>query len=327
MSEPTISLCMIVKNEEASIERCLKSVCGLVDEILITDTGSQDRTIEIARNYHAVVEQHPWQNDFAASRNLSKDKAHCDWIFFLDADEELTKATTDQLKPILQSTRADGISMLQRSLQPGNSLIKYQDTRITRLFRNKPMFRFEGAIHEQIRPSILRNGGNILDSELVFLHYGYLSNTAQGASRTKRNLEILIQSMKENREDAYLFYQIGATYIASGNPSAGVLWLKRSLDITPCTLGNDVLDLIYMKLAQQLLGFDDYASAITYAGKSLEVNPNNMISLYVLGLCFIYSGKINQAYPIYIKIRDSEQLNLENLSDIDKIIAYSQNIS
>ena len=85
----TLSLCMIVKNEESCLDRCLKSVSTFVDEIIIVDTGSTDNTIDIARRYIARVFEIPWEDDFAAARNISLQYAEKDWILILDADEEI----------------------------------------------------------------------------------------------------------------------------------------------------------------------------------------------------------------------------------------------
>jgi glycosyltransferase involved in cell wall biosynthesis len=89
MSRLTLSLCMIVKNEEKNLPRCLKSVQGLVDQIVIVDTGLTDQTIEIGNQYNADIHQIAWPGDFAAARNISLSYAGCEWILVLDADEEL----------------------------------------------------------------------------------------------------------------------------------------------------------------------------------------------------------------------------------------------
>ena len=103
---PTISLCMIVKNEEKHIARCLDSVAELVDEIIIVDTGSTDRTVEIASNYTAKVYSHPWTDDFSEARNYSFSKASMDYCMWMDADD------------ILQQTDRDNFLQLKQSLPP-----------------------------------------------------------------------------------------------------------------------------------------------------------------------------------------------------------------
>ena len=85
----TISACMMVKNEEAFLPRCLESIKDVVDEIIVVDTGSTDRTAEIAKSYGAKVYHHPWENNFSKHRNQSISYATGDWIFILDGDEEV----------------------------------------------------------------------------------------------------------------------------------------------------------------------------------------------------------------------------------------------
>ena len=112
---PTISLCMIVKNEEKDLARCLDSVCGLVDEIIIVDTGSTDGTVEIAQRYQVQLEKIEWPGNFAIARNMSLKKAVSDWILVLDADEYLDPASSEILKAVLAETKAMGLQVCVRN--------------------------------------------------------------------------------------------------------------------------------------------------------------------------------------------------------------------
>lgn len=94
----TISLCMIVKNEERVLDRCLESVQEIADEIIIVDTGSEDRTKEIAEKYHARVFEQEWQDDFSRARNYSFSHAEMDYCMWLDADDIITKSEALKLK-------------------------------------------------------------------------------------------------------------------------------------------------------------------------------------------------------------------------------------
>ena len=96
----TISLCMIMKNEEARLARCLESVKGFVDEINIADTGSNDRSLDICKHYGANVIHHVWRDDFSAARNDSIDMATCDWVLILDPDEVISRKDHDKIKRI-----------------------------------------------------------------------------------------------------------------------------------------------------------------------------------------------------------------------------------
>lgn len=95
--KPLISLCMIVKNEGDSLSQCLKSVRGVVDEIIIVDTGSTDASVQIALSFGAKIIQHPWSGDFAAARNAGLQQAHGQWILVLDGDEELSEESKGEL--------------------------------------------------------------------------------------------------------------------------------------------------------------------------------------------------------------------------------------
>lgn len=103
-----ISLCMIVKNEEENLGRCLDSVKDIVDEIIIVDTGSKDNTVKVAKQFGANVLFYQWNDDFAAARNFSISMAKHDWIFILDADEELEPINDEQLQKLTQNTRVEG---------------------------------------------------------------------------------------------------------------------------------------------------------------------------------------------------------------------------
>ena len=98
MNHHTISACMIVKNEEKLLPTCLKSIKDYVDEIVIVDTGSTDQTVSIAESFGARVYHHPWENNFSKHRNQSFSYAKGDWIFYIDADEELLPGSGDALR-------------------------------------------------------------------------------------------------------------------------------------------------------------------------------------------------------------------------------------
>lgn len=163
---PTISLCMIVKNEEKHIARCLDSVAQLVDEIIIVDTGSVDRTIEIVSNYTSKVYSYLWKDDFSDARNFSFSKASMDYCMWMDADD------------ILEETQKEKFLQMKRTLAPETDMVmmKYHTSFDEagnpsfsyfreRWIRNCPQYRWIGAVHEVIPPS-----GNIVYSEIAICH-------------------------------------------------------------------------------------------------------------------------------------------------------------
>ena len=163
---PTISLCMIVKDEEMNIARCLDSAASLVDEIIIVDTGSKDQTVEIASKYTSKVYSYLWNDDFSDARNYSFSKASMDYCMWMDADD------------ILENTEKEKFLQLKETLSPDVDIVmmKYHTAFDEagkpsfsyfreRWIRNCPKYRWVGAVHEVIPPS-----GSIVYSDIAVSH-------------------------------------------------------------------------------------------------------------------------------------------------------------
>ena len=315
---PTISLCMIVKNEERNLPGCLRSVRGVVDEIVVVDTGSEDATQRIAASHGAVLLHHRWQDDFAAARNVGLERATGEWILVLDADEELEEETRWRLRRELAGTRADGLQMVVRSLAPEGDLQRYDDITITRLFRNRPEYRYEQPIHEQIRPAIERLGGRIEESDLVILHYGYARPLAQGTeNRALRNLRLLERALARSPDDPYLHFQLGATYKSLGRSDLAYSSLRKVLELDCRRLDKVTLDKLYMTLARDELG-----TAAHFAEASLARNPDNEVSRHLLALAHILRGDVHGAYPHFLHLRRHATAALVNQDELDAVLDY-----
>ncbi len=163
---------MIVKNEENCLARCLRSVASLVDEMIVVDTGSTDKTVEIAEENGATVFTDEWRDDFSSSRNVSLDKATGDWMLVMDADEELRAEDIPSIRPLLEDSEMKGylIEIVSRSINNDNPS-EARIHRSVRLFRNDPRYRYEGTIHEEIdldpNPSL-----SIGAAPATIYHYG-----------------------------------------------------------------------------------------------------------------------------------------------------------
>lgn len=319
-----ISLCMIVKNEEAVLPSCLQSVHPVVDEMIVVDTGSTDSTPDIARSFGAKVIVHPWNDNFAEARNVSLEKAKGQWILVMDADELLTDQSQDKMRETVSATKADALSIVIRNPNPAGELQTYSDFALTRLFRNNDQFKYEGMIHEQIRPSIEKAGGTIEESDLIIFHKGYAGETVQGGdSRAQRNLQLLEAAVRERPGDPYLLYQVGATYKQMGQNQKAEEHLKKAEQAD----GGRVLlagtrALMYMKLSQLALAGDEYTGAVRYAKKCLAIEPNNLIGLYVIGVALLYQHKIKEAGSYLLQARRHPQLRIEETGQLDQLIAF-----
>jgi len=215
----TISLCMIVKNEERNIRRCLASVAGAVDEMIVVDTGSDDDTCAVAAANGARVLRHPWNDDFAAARNASLEPATGDWIFFLDADEELAAGGGEVLRRLAGAGNVEGYFVKITNYLGNEGWIEPCPDLVFRLFRNRPEYRFRGAVHEQIVDVILeknRQAAYRIADGLEILHYGYLDRQIDDKDKKARNMDIIRRELENDPENRLLRYHYGVELYRAG---------------------------------------------------------------------------------------------------------------
>lgn len=212
-----ISLCVIARNEEHCLARCLQSAKTLVDEIIVVDTGSTDSTAEIAANYGASVFTFEWKDDFAAARNYAISKAAGKWILVLDADEALSPLSREELHDFLQQSTAEGYYFRIRSyLGPAADSV---EDYVVRLFKNVPQYRFAGAIHEQIAGSIQRSasGSGLVFAPFTIEHYGYSPQEIEEKHKFERNTAIIQKALMQSPADPFLHYSLGIEYLQHKN--------------------------------------------------------------------------------------------------------------
>jgi len=275
MNSPTLSLCLIVKNEAANLPRCLESAAGVADEIVVVDTGSLDDTVAIARRYGARILHHVWQNDFALARNIGLDAATGEWLLVLDADEALPPATRAALKPTLWRTGADALQVTVRNFMPDDLLVSYRDFPSFRLCRNRPMYRYAQKIHEQILPALVRHGARLETTDLLIWHYGYAQSTVQGVTqRARRDRALLEQAVTAEPQNGYLNYQLGALYLRENNLTLAEVYLRRALELRD-SLGQQALALTLRLLAELALHTGRYEEAVACAESSQATLPQD----------------------------------------------------
>jgi glycosyltransferase involved in cell wall biosynthesis len=207
-----ISLTMIVKDEENCIGKCLNSVKDLVDEIVIVDTGSVDKTIEICRSYNAQVFSYPWNNNFADARNFGLDKVTGEWVLWLDADEEVVQDKGSLNRDTL-SDEYDAFSV---------PLINFFGCRVDfdqvaqiaqpRIFRNHRGFRFENKIHEWLNLSSAYEKDRVGFLDLKIYHYGYMDSVVADKQKYNRNVNLLLRELEEEKDHAWTHYYLAAEY-------------------------------------------------------------------------------------------------------------------
>lgn len=195
----TVGLVMIVKNEEQHLEKCLSCAQKLVDKIYITDTGSTDKTIEIANHFGAHVTHFGWVNDFAAARNFSLDQSDCDWNLVLDADEHLLSGDREDILKFIENGNRNGAIQIRNFCKSPDGELAVDLSLATRLFPKGT--RYTGKIHEQIDSDLPS-----VKLPLVFEHDGYLIE-----GKGERNLAILLTQVKEDPGNPYTLFQTAHT--------------------------------------------------------------------------------------------------------------------
>jgi len=185
----TISLCMIVKNEEDVLQRCLESIKESVDEIIIVDTGSTDATKDIAKKYTDKVYDFDWIEDFSAARNFSFEKASMDYCMWLDADDILSEHNSNQFKELKENMQNVDVVMMKYSIQfdnSGNPVYSYYRERI---LKNNGLYKWSGRVHE-----VIETFGNIVHSEIEIYH------KKQKTGNDNRNLRIYEKQIEEKED-------------------------------------------------------------------------------------------------------------------------------
>lgn len=211
VQEKSLSLVMIVKNEEEYLERCLRSVDGIVDEIVIVDTGSTDRTIEIAKSFNAKIIHHKWKDDFSEARNVSIENATGDWVMYLDGDEELTPESRELIKDLISDVTYEGFQFVINNFVGERATEDFVINVAIRMWRNRPQNRFYGALHEQIIDRIQKNGPT-KSTNVQINHYGYLNKPTLEKSKSERNLQIVQKMVNDEPDNAFNHFSLGLEY-------------------------------------------------------------------------------------------------------------------
>jgi GT2 family glycosyltransferase/tetratricopeptide (TPR) repeat protein/glycosyltransferase involved in cell wall biosynthesis len=219
---PRLSVCLIAKNEERFLAQCLRSVRPLASQIVVLDTGSTDRTVQIAREHGAEVHSFAWCDDFSAARNAALEHAAGDWVLILDADEELMAGQAEVLAREIQVSGVMGyrLPIIDRGReQEGRSYVP-------RLFRNAPGLFFLGRIHEQAFSSIqVRCHQWGLKHQLAkasLLHHGYAPDVVAERNKIERNRRLLERAVEELPGEPNLIMNLGLELVRSGKLEAGL---------------------------------------------------------------------------------------------------------
>jgi glycosyltransferase involved in cell wall biosynthesis len=306
--KPTISLCIIAKNEADLIGQCIKSALPYVNQVVLVDTGSTDRTKEIAESLGAEVWDFPWINDFSAARNFSLDKAWGDWILFMDCDEEIEPNTGKSLITAVQSEDFDAYYIRIINVLGGENRVKFHSIR---LFRNLSQFRFIGKIHEQISYSIVKHSGRekIGQIDFTLLHHGYNPEKVNIKAKINRNIQLLKEQEDNSQgQDGFLLYNLGIENIRKGQFQEALEKFIAALKVTSSTAG--YAPPLVNKTIVCLIEMKRYKDALDQLAYFKNIYPDYS-DLYLLeAACHIRCGRFSLAKESIELSQRISQINL-----------------
>jgi len=293
-----ISACLIVKDEEYYIENCLKNLRERVDEILVVDTGSKDRTVELAGKYADKILNYRWINDFSAARNFSIENAKHDFVYISDADEAVFEWDTTSVQDFIEKNSASKVgfvNIINKYVMDGEERTRSEFE--TRLF-NRNEYHYEGLIHEQI---VQNNGGKFerVKLNIRFLHTGYNTEDIVKKNKAARNIKLLKLALKQNGEDCYLLYQLGRGYDAAKNYVKALECYKRAIgliDNINCTYVGELIN----NYGYAFINTNDYKSALIiekyrdYFSQSPDYN-------FLLAYIYMMNGMFSKSIDTFLK--------------------------
>lgn len=269
-----VSLTMIVRDEEANLPACLESAAGLFDEVIVVDTGSVDRTREVARDFGARVFDFAWVDDFSAARNAAIERATGDYIFWLDADDRIDLPERLRLLSLLDELEGSRAAYVMRCVcNPGDG----SELDHVRLFPNRSDVRWSGRVHEHIIQSLRRAGIEVRWTSVSLRHIGY-ANPNIVINKRSRNLELLNRDHKERPDDPNVLIYLGWIAIAEGDARAALEYLNASLSGTKPREAMRCKLYSLIALGHQMMGDEEEASGVCARGRAEF--PNDAELLY-----------------------------------------------
>ncbi len=299
MRDPLISLCMIVKNEEKNLPRCLESVCELVDEMVVVDTGSEDNTVSIARSCGAKVFSFRWTGNFAEARNESLRYAMGNWIVFLDADERLNAfGAQDCLRKAASIPGADAFAVPIINSGPvrkANSTVG----RAVRFFRNLPDIRFSGRVHETVDRFLIESGARVAHADFEIEHFGYRLEPDIVRRKYERNLDLLKKELAEDPGNGYARYHLGLTCMALEREEEA----RQAFDLALCGNGlTPSLEAMILNMkSYHHLRAGEIDQALEAACRSLSVAPPQNMARLLKGLALFRKHAHFEALPLLLQ--------------------------
>ncbi len=310
--KPRLSICLIARNEARNLARCLASVKSVAWQLIVVDTGSNDGTVEIARDFGAEVYRFDWCDDFSAARNEALAHARGDWVLSLDADEELPSESLADLERHLESPEAIAFRLPLTEAGKAEEGCHY----VPRLFRNAPGVCFSGRIHEHPFGSLeAMQFAWGLENRLgtaKILHHGYAESSAGQHDKTVRNLRLLQIAIEESPEDPNLQMNLGLELARAGRLADALPWYRAAFNglsaLPPNAVTPEMRETLLTQFATHLLTANRPDQAVKLLQSPLAAPGLSASQEFILGLCLVELGRMEEALKSFRTCLDRRKL-------------------
>lgn len=304
-AKPTISACMIVKNEQELLPDCLESIRDWVDEIVIVDTGSTDQTLAIAASYGAKIFHQKWEGNFSKHRNYSIEKATSDWILIIDADERFINEDIDIILNQIYKVDYDIIAINVYNVS-GKYEEKVTSLASVRLFKRNLNLRYTGIVHNQLEidPSI-----PVVRTKARIKHLGYGLTEEKMAAKAKRTIDLLEKQIQEKPDFAFAYFNYAQVLLGQDlsvhteNHQKIINAASKAVELTGPAISNRSKRDIHLMALEQLamihfiIGQNDDAEK--YALRALEIKEDYLDPILLLGNIYIRNREFLKAEEFY----------------------------
>jgi len=305
---------MIVRDEERHLEACLTSIEDVVDEIVVVDTGSVDRSCDIARSHGARVYHHAWGGNFAQARNVALEHSSGQWILYIDADERLRPTSRAAVASLLGQAEEVAFRVLLHPFAHATPYLEY------RLWRNDPRIRFRGTIHEKIVDAIVEvadaDGRSIGDCALTLDHVGYEGDQM---AKHRRNLPLLESQLRIDENSVFNWRHLARVLDALGRTGEAERAIERAVDLVRRAPGSADDCLAWVELIRFRDRAGDDVTALLDEGRHRW--PGNWLLVWTEGQFLLQAGRYHEAIAVFERLL---AVDVETLAPLG--VAYDDRI-